>query len=167
MRKIIAINGSTRSSSSNGLLLSTLGQMFDQSNFFVFESISLLPHFNPDLDIPKVVLDFKRRVNLADYLLIVTPEYAHGVPGVLKNALDWLVSDENLPGKEVIVMVCSAGEGDYAMSALVEILKTMSLNVDPEKCVQVSSIRSKFKDGELIDANLQSKLTKLVDNLKS
>src|SRR5690606_22338140 len=124
-----------------------------------------LPHFNPDNKIPDIVLEFKNLVNTADILLIATPEYAHGVPGVLKNALDWLVSDEKLPGKETVLFVCSASEGEFAMSSLFEITKTMSLNVSSEKSFSVSCIRSKFKEGKLVDQGLDESLKQLNLNL--
>ena len=165
MKKIIAINGSTRKESSNGSLLNIFSKMLKQSDFSIYQSIDLLPHFNPDLEIPEVVLEFKRKITDSDYLLIVTPEYAHGIPGVLKNALDWLVSDENMPGKEVILFVCSTGDGKHAMNSLIEILKTMSLNILPERCIQASSIRSKFKNGELVDEKFRITLEQVIGSI--
>ena len=57
------------------------------------------------------------------------PEYAHGVPGSLKNALDWLVSCPELPGKPVLLLNASAAGGDFAQAALAETLRTISLQV--------------------------------------
>ncbi|PIK16397.1 NADPH-dependent FMN reductase [Halobacteriovorax sp. JY17] len=162
--EVVALNGSVRRNSSNGLLLKALNDLVELS---IYESLDLLPHFNPDIDEPEVVIDFKDKVSAASYLLIVTPEYAHGVPGVLKNALDWLVSDERLPGKKVIVFVCSAGSGEYAMSSLLEVLKTMSLSVSLDKCFQVNAIRSKFMGNRLIDKDLKEVLENLAKKILS
>ena len=111
------------------------------------------------------VVRFTKKIDEGDAFVIVTPEYNHGTSGVLKNALDWLVSDELLPGKEVIVFVCSAGDGIQAMDSLIEILKTMSLKVIPERCFRVSAIRSKFVDNELVDLELRKSLEALVATL--
>lgn len=162
MKKILAINGSLRANSSNGLLLNALENVFKESEFSIYDSLSNLPHFNPDLDPSDAVIELKDRVNASDYLLIVTPEYAHGVPGVLKNALDWLVSDERLPGKEVIIFVCSTGDGTHAFDSLIEILKTMSLSVSANRCFNFNSIRSRFSKGELVDQELKLALERLV-----
>jgi len=93
-----------------------------------------LPHFNPDEDeegrpVPPAVADLRSRVIAADGWIISSPEYAHGVPGSLKNALDWLVSCPELPGKPVLLLNASAAGGDFAQAALAETLRTMSLEV--------------------------------------
>lgn len=165
MKKILAINGSIRSQSSNGYLLNTIENMLNHADFSIFESLNLLPHFNPDLELPEIIEKFRLQVKVADLLLIVTPEYAHGIPGVLKNALDWLVSDENLSGKQVVIFVCSTGSGTHSLNSLIEILKTMSCNILPERCIQVSAIRSKFEEGKLVDEALKTTLTKFVDSI--
>lgn len=166
MKKIVALNGSLRRESSNRHLINCIKSELTNFNVSLFDSLGDLPHFNPDIGIPNVVLDFKNKINSADYLLVVTPEYAHGIPGVLKNALDWLVSDEKLPGKDVILFVCSAGDGKSAMDSLVEITKTMSLNVSKNRCFNISGIRSRFKDGELVDPETIDVLAKLNEALK-
>lgn len=167
MKRIIALNGSLRRESSNGHLLNAIKDNLKNIEFTQYSSLGNLPHFNPDLSFAEVVLDFKAQINSADYLLIVTPEYAHGIPGVLKNALDWLVSDENLPGKDVILFVCSAGDGVNAMNSLIEITKTMSLNVLSERCFNISAIRSKFANGKLVDQKLKDLLYMLEESLLS
>jgi len=93
-----------------------------------------LPHFDPDEDeegrtVPPAVADLRSRVIAADGWVISSPEYAHGVPGSLKNALDWLVSCPELPGKPVLLLNASAAGGDFAQAALAETLRTMSLEV--------------------------------------
>jgi NAD(P)H-dependent FMN reductase len=79
-----------------------------------YEGLAGLPHFNPDDDedggpVPPAVADLRARVIAADGWVISSPEYAHGVPGSLKNALDWLVSCPELPGKPVLLLNASAG----------------------------------------------------------
>jgi len=165
MVKITAINGSLRKNSANGLLLEVLKEIFSDIRFDFFDNLGLLPHFNPDLSVPQIVFDFKKSLHSSDYILIVTPEYAHGIPGVLKNALDWLVSDEALPNKDIVLFVCSAGDGQHAMSSLVEITRTMSLNVKVERCFNISGIRSKFEGDKLIDQETKGLLVALRKSL--
>ena len=72
----------------------------------IFDGLGELPLFNPDLEgrAPSAVARWVERVETADALLIASPEYAHGVTGVLKNALDWLVASERFYGKPVAVL---------------------------------------------------------------
>lgn len=155
MKTILALNGSVRENSSNGMLIKAIQENLTNIRVREFDSLAKLPCFNPDLDFPDIVLKLKKEVQRADCLLISTPEYAHGIPGALKNALDWLVSDEKLPGKKTILFVCSSGDGEYAMSSLYEITKTMSLDVAKDKCFNVSQIRSKFKKCKLTDKRVR------------
>ena len=62
-----------------------------------YDGLADLPPFNPDLEGAEdlAVLDFRRRLQESDAVLINSSEYAHGVPGVLKNALDWIVAAVN------------------------------------------------------------------------
>src|ERR1700674_2301655 len=100
MLKILAISGSLSRSSSNTALLraaSCIGRK--QTAIEVYERMSGLPLFNVDLDIdpaPESVVDFRARLASSDGILISSPEYAHGISGVLKNALDWTVSSGEL-----------------------------------------------------------------------
>ncbi|HEX9106271.1 MAG TPA: NAD(P)H-dependent oxidoreductase [Longimicrobiales bacterium] len=79
---------------------------------------------------PASVVDFRRRLLAADALLTCSPEYAHGVPGALKNALDWLVSVPELPFKSVGLLNASP-RSVHAQASLLETLRTMSLRVVP------------------------------------
>ena len=92
--KILAISGSLRRVSSNSTLLRAATLLAPEGmEITLFEGLGGLPHFNPDLEgtEPPSVPDFRARLQAADGVLICSPEYAHGVPGVLKNALDWVV----------------------------------------------------------------------------
>src|SRR5436853_1978310 len=93
--RIVAISGSLRSGSSNTLLLRAASAIAPPGMVVdVYQGIDRLPFFNPDLDVdevPQAVESFRATLRSAHGLLISSPEYAHGVPGVLKNALDWLV----------------------------------------------------------------------------
>src|SRR5262249_60565012 len=82
-----------------------------------------LPLFNPDLDgegavPPPPVHEFRGLLRAADGVLLSCPEYGHGVPGTLKNALDWIVSTGELEGKPVALIVASPSGGGWARGAL-------------------------------------------------
>lgn len=126
--RILAISGSLRAASTNtALLRAAIAAAPEDIEVEFYASLGELPPFNPDLDgdaIP-AVREFRAQVLAADGLLIASPEYAHGVPGALKNALDWAVSWEEFPGKPVALWHTSP-YGEHAKAALAEILKTMS-----------------------------------------
>jgi chromate reductase, NAD(P)H dehydrogenase (quinone) len=94
----------------------------------LYTGLGNLPPFNPDLDndaLPDVVQMLRHEIGLADGLLISFPEYARGVPGSLKNALDWLVSSSEFPGKPIALIQTSPRAVD-APAQLRLILSTMS-----------------------------------------
>jgi NAD(P)H-dependent FMN reductase len=104
-----------------------------------YRGLGDLPHFNPDHDVdphPAPVRVLRAAVARADALLISSPEYAHGVPGSLKNALDWLVSGPEFP--QILVALASPSpRSTYAQAALAETLKTMSGTLVPEAAVVI------------------------------
>jgi len=100
----------------------------------LYAGLSELPHFNPDLDregqaAPEAVAKLRSQVSASDGLIICSPEYAHGVPGSLKNALDWLVSWPDFAGKPVLLLNASGAGGEWAQRSLVETLTIMSARV--------------------------------------
>ena len=100
----------------------------------LFGGLGALPFFNADDDgdaPPRLVAELHALVGVSDGLIIATPEYAHGVPGALKNALDWLVSAETFPLKPVM-LVNTAPRAFHAQASLRETLMTMSAQLIPE-----------------------------------
>jgi chromate reductase, NAD(P)H dehydrogenase (quinone) len=138
-KKILAISGSLRSASSNTKLLQALIELVPGNiEIKLYDGLNDLPHFNPDLEtvvIPSVV-NLQNQIKWADGLLISTPEYAHGIPGVLKNALDWLVSSEDFMGMPIAILNASP-RATHAQASLIEILTTMAGRVIPEALVIV------------------------------
>ena len=93
-----------------------------------YTGLGNLPHFNPDSDgdePPDIVKELRREVGLSDGLLIAAPEYAHGLSGSFKNALDWLVSCVEFPGKPV-ALINTSQRAIHAQGQLREIIETMS-----------------------------------------
>lgn len=124
-KKVIAISGSTREKSINHSLIKALASLVDQSiAMTIYNGIGNLPQFNPDHDneqVDPVVTDFRQQLDCADGVLICTPEYAHGVPGALKNAIDWTISSSQFPHKPTLLITASTG-GHYGHRALLETL---------------------------------------------
>ncbi len=125
--KIVTLSGSLRAGSINSALLRTLARLAPPGMTVVAGNISALPLFNPDLEktLPIEVVRFHAEISAADALVIASPEYAHGVSGVIKNALDWLVGLEGFAEKPIAVLN-SAPRAHHADAALRETLTTMA-----------------------------------------
>lgn len=128
--RLLAVAGSLRAGSSNHLALRLAAALLPAGiTFRIYEGLGTLPHFNPDLDDdqrrPAEVREWRREIAAADALLISSPEYAHGVPGSLKNGLDWLVSGPEFPNIPVALLNASP-RATHAQAALAETLSTMS-----------------------------------------
>ena len=125
--RILAICGSLRARSSNGALLDAAAQLAPAGVYVErFGGIGELPHFNPDVDVeppPPAVARWRDALRDADAILLSSPEYVHGVPGALKNALDWIVSSGEFAGKPLALIDTS--RSTFATPQLREILGTM------------------------------------------
>ncbi len=131
--KILALSGSLRSTSSNAAIVRAAAALAPPGVVVeAFDGIAALPHFSPDLDVepwPAPVLALRAAIGRADALLIATPEYAHGMPGCLKNALDWLVSATEPIHKRVLLISASPSGAAHAHAQFTEVLTTMSMHV--------------------------------------
>jgi chromate reductase len=113
--RVVGIAGSLRRASYNRALLCAAQQLTPSSLHIAIETLDDVPLFNADLDngaTPESVIRLRRAVHQADALLLATPEYNHGVPGVLKNAIDWLSQPLGrcvLDGKPTALMGASTG----------------------------------------------------------
>ena len=132
--RLLAISGSLRSASSNTTMLHALQSIAPVGVIVsLYDGLGDLPYFNPDLDgetdtPPPSVGQLRTQIGQADGLLISSPEYAHGVPGVLKNALDWLVSSLEFPHKPVALINISP-RSTFVHASLSETLTTMSASL--------------------------------------
>lgn len=140
--RILAIAGSLRESSVNRSVIEAAQLLAPAGvEIVVYTGLATLPHFNPELDAegavpPRAVAELRSEIGRARGLLISSPEYAHGVPGSLKNALDWLVSSTAFPGMPVALVNASLSS-HHAHDALVEILTTMSAEVVAEASIRI------------------------------
>ena len=128
---LLAVSGSLRAGSINSAFCRIVARLAAPSiNVTVFSGLGDLPLFNPDLEAspPESVRLFRAAILQADALLIASPEYAHGVSGVMKNALDWLVSFEGVVNKPV-ALINTSPRARHAYDALREVLHTMSTDI--------------------------------------
>ena len=142
--KILAISGSARRSSTNTALLRALRAIApDNMAINVFQGIGDLPVFSPDREgenLPDSVEAFMRLVSQSDGLLISSPEYVRSIPGGLKNAIDWLVSGDQIVGKP-IALVHASHRGDDMLSSLRTVLSTVSSNFNRDLFFRLSVMK--------------------------
>lgn len=159
--QILALSGSLRTVSSNTALLRAATILAPEGiEISVYECLGDLPHFNPDLEgsEPSSVIDFRTRLHKSNGILISSPEYAHGVPGVLKNALDWVVSSGELVGKPVALLNASP-RATYADASLRETLTTMDARIVAEASLTVPLPTNKIDEvGIVADSEISSVL---------
>jgi len=139
--RVLAISGSLRTASSNSALVQALTTLAaEMAHVSVYVGLGDLPPFNPDHDgedPPLAVLDFRAALRACDAVVISSPEYAHGVPGVLKNALDWIVGSGELIDKPV-ALINGSLHATHAHASLKETLTVMSARVVPQASITVS-----------------------------
>jgi NAD(P)H-dependent FMN reductase len=141
---ILAISGSLRVRSSNTAMLRALAALAPAGvSVEIYAGLAELPPFNPDLDpegdssaLPAPVRELRALVGRAAGLVIASPEYAHGIAGALKNALDWLVGSQEFPGKP-LALLNAAPRASHAYAALAEVLTTMNARLVAPACLAV------------------------------
>jgi chromate reductase, NAD(P)H dehydrogenase (quinone) len=130
--RIVTLSGSLRAASTNTALLEACHLLVPAGvELQAFRGVAELPHFNPDVEatgLPAAVAAFRDEITQADGILISSPEYARGIPGALKNALDWLVGHPPFAGKPVAVFNASP-RSIHATAQLLEVLTTMSAHI--------------------------------------
>jgi NAD(P)H-dependent FMN reductase len=135
----------------------------------IYDGLHTLPHFNPELTIDvEAVNSFRQQLNVADGVIFSTPEYAFGVPGVLKNALDWVVSSGELNEKPVAAISASPlySGGDKALASLLLTLSALGAGMDAASSVSIANIKSKMSDeGVVADYETEMTLRRLIDDL--
>jgi len=154
-KKILAISGSTRANSTNlNLIRAIVALTPHMFEITIFNELGDLPQFNPDLDNatpPAVITDFRNKLKAADGILICTPEYAMGVPGSLKNAIDWTVSSCEFSHKPTALITASS-IGQKGHAALMETLKVIEANITDETQLIISFAKTKVSaDNKITD----------------
>jgi chromate reductase, NAD(P)H dehydrogenase (quinone) len=167
--RILAISGSLRADSYNTALANAARELAPEGvEVEVYEGLGLLPHYDQDLDqedveVPSAVAEVRRRIEEADALLLVTPEYNGSFTGVLKNAIDWASARHRgswLRNKTVAVAGATTGQygAIWAQQDLKRVLGIAGARVVGEE-FPVSSASEKFDgEGRLVDPLLAERL---------
>lgn len=149
--RILAVSGSLRAASINTAFLLAVAQVMPHDvQVTMYQGLDLLPMFNPDLETnpPEQALRWRDSLDKADALLIASPEYAHGITGTMKNALDWLVSHEPIVNKPVAV-VNTSDRARHADAALRETLITMNADLVASASITVPLLGTQINIDEL------------------
>ena len=174
--RVLGIPGSLREDSYNEALLAAAQEVSDEGIDVAIADIGDIPPYNEDVEAlgdPEPVAELKRRIREADALLIATPEYQHGVPGVLKNALDWASRPPGaapLTGKPTAIM--GATPGDFGTARAQEQLRqTLTYNDCPTVKVPevlVANAHDKVdEDGKFTDTETLEFIAELMRSLAS
>lgn len=165
----LAISGSLRAGSTNTALLQAMVALTPTNvTVTLYETLDDLPHFSPERDkevVPEAVTKLRTLLRAADAVLICTPEYIHGMPGVLKNMLDWLASSGEFVHKPVGVI--SAGPSDLggsrAHASLTYTLGILMAQLPEKASLIVPFIKSRLApSGDLIDPLLKQELQTVI-----
>jgi len=165
MKKILAISGSLRAGSSNHNILKHLGTLTPADvEYTIYTDLAQIPPFDPGLDSdnpPTSVAALRKLLVEASGIVICTPEYACGVPGQLKNMLDWMVSSSSFVDKPVCLITASSS-GTHAHAALLLTLGALSANVVDGAALLIPFIRAKMDaDGNLVDEETMESLKRI------
>jgi chromate reductase len=135
--RILAISGSLRQASLNSAAPRAAASLAPQdAEAGIYQGLAELPHFNPDLDGKEAasVLALRRKLQEAHGVLIACPEYAHGLPGTFKNALDWTVASGEFVNKPV-ALINLYERSTWAPKLLKETLSMMTAQLVEPACI--------------------------------
>lgn len=166
--KLIAVSGSLRKQSYNTALLHSIIEIGKDLFEIDIHSIDF-PLYNEDLidpDEPREVVSFKQAVEAADGFLVVTPEYNHSIPGVLKNAIDWLSLEPGSPLREKPIMIAGASPGMLGTARcqihLRQVFATNRANVLPGNEIFISHCKEKIDETGLTDEKSIKQIQKVL-----
>jgi len=165
---ILAISGSLRRDSINTAALRAAAAAAARDGVVVRidDSPRALPHFDPDLELfpPEPVLRFRQACADATGVLLAVPEYTFGIPGALKNALDWMVGSGSLYRKPVgLLHVAPPGRGAHVREALDHVLRAH--NADVTHHTAPIAQRDRDANGEISDPQIVQLLRTVVGKL--
>lgn len=167
---ILLISGSLRTDSSNQKIIDQLASVAPPDvEFNIYHDLGKLPHFNGE-EGHELVNEWRNQIQAADGVLICTPEYAFGIPGSLKNALDWTVSSGDLYEKP-LALITASGIGEKAHAAMLHVLTAITAKMNDDTKLLIQFIRSKFNEKGDLNAEtfaaVQNVLKSLVQLIKS
>jgi len=169
--RVLGISGSLRRDSHNAALLRHAGELFEAegAEFEIYDGLRDIPPYDEDYDTedaPAAVAQLRAAVAAADAVFFTTPEYNSSIPGVLKNAIDWVsrpIATTPLRNKPVAVIGASTGMfgAVWAQAELRKVLAATGARV-VEGEVAVGHAHTRFDDGRLNDPNLEEEVREVV-----
>lgn len=165
--RVLLLNGSTRAASTNGAVLRTVPDVAPpEVEPVLYAGLADLPAFDPDRDtdpLPRAVAALREEVGRADAVLVCTPEYAGGLPGSLKNLLDWTVGDAAMQGKPFgwlnVASVAAPTGGAGAHAALATVLGYVGADLVAGACLRAPMTRAAVgEDGRVSDPGVRAAL---------
>ncbi|NWD69469.1 NAD(P)H-dependent oxidoreductase [Pseudomonas gingeri] len=170
MIRLLAVSGSLRVASSNSSLLRAAERLSPQGMLIQhYLDVGQLPHFDPDQadTPPAIVLALRELIGRVDGILISCPEYARGIPGSFKNALDWLVASHEFPGKPVALFNASP-RASHAQAALRLVLETMSANIVEPASITINLLAKDMDEASIAaDPLIGRQIVSALDAFKS
>lgn len=174
MLTVIGLSGSLRRGSYNAAVLRAAASLMPADSVLRIESIAAIPLYDGDVEsasgIPESVAQLKEAIAAADGLLLVTPEYNNSIPGVAKNAIDWL----SRPPADIArvfggkpVALAGASPGGFgtilAQNAWLPVFRTLGADLWPRGRLLISRAASVIDvNGEITDAATRDNLAKFV-----
>lgn len=152
MKTLFAICGSLRKASVTLAVLQAVEKILGNNHHYeICDLLGSLPLFNPDSENHPhfAVHEFRKKIKKADGVIIASPEYAHGVTGILKNGLDWIVGSGELVNKPLLVLNCSS-RSSHADLSLKEILKTMNGKIIESASQRISLPTNKMSAEDIL-----------------
>jgi chromate reductase, NAD(P)H dehydrogenase (quinone) len=150
---ILAVAGSLRATSSNVKIIKEVQQWAPSHvDFIIYEDLASLPAFDDSGEETEAVTIWRRKLAEADGVFICSPEYAFGIPGALKNAIDWTVGSGELVNKP-LALITAASKGDSAHAAWLKIFSAVSANIPEGGALLIPFIKAKLNEkGEIAEA---------------
>jgi chromate reductase len=174
MTRIVGVAGSLRTGSFNAALLRAAAGLMPAGTSLEIATIKGIPLYDGDVEanegIPQAVAALKDQIAAADGLLLATPEYNNGMPGVFKNAIDWLSRPPaDIPrvfGSRPVAII-GASPGNFgtilAQNAWLPVIRTLGMQPWFGGRLLVSRAGSVFNDaGEMVDEKMKAQLQKFV-----
>ena len=171
---LLAISGSLRQASFSTALLKALSQEEFPNIAIAVRTLEGIPLYNEDLDTEpalRAIAEMRAAVSRSDGVVIASPEYNHGIPGVLKNALDWAsrpAFESCFRNKPVLILTSASGAtgGVRAQYQLRETLASMLAYVVPVREILLGGVENRVQDGKITDRDTLRVLTKGIDALR-
>ncbi len=165
-KTIVILHGSLRETSSSAAVIRKFTAFVgDRAKVIQYKGTGQLPHFDDTAALPKAVNEFRKLIYDADAVLICTPEYAFGIPGTLKNALDWTVGSGEFDQKPVALITASS-QGQKGHAAMLNVLTAIHVTMTHETQLLISFIRSKIgADGTINDTTAIKDIERVADAL--